>query len=273
MKLHFPVICITLLLALASHAQSNCPTAGNHERWGVKTSAEASPPIDVSLDTLIQLEKPLKEEAQAFRLGKRTGLIPESFNSTFEGKPISLKEGQIIRLEGWLHLVNYDSGDSDYHLQLTSDAAACPTDKSPGCVIVEIPFDACASESSEAKRWAFRASREMIDHKFVGLPAQQNLRKGATASDSDHKGDIPVKPRHVEVQGQLFFDTSHYPSDGNPGGGRGKSGCSALGVWEIHPVTAIVALDDQGNAVASSHSFMPKRIRKPLAELTRHPVR
>ncbi len=273
MKLYFPIIvCITLSLAPASHGGSLCPTAGNHERWAVKTSADPSAPIDVSIDTLLKLEVPSKAEAEAFRTGKSKGLIPESFNSTFEGKPISLKEGQIVRLEGWLHLANFDTGDSDYHLQLTSDAGACPSDKTPGCLIVEIPSDVCAADSSKAKRWAFLASRQMLDHKFAGLPAQKALNKGATASDSGHKGDIPVKPIHVEVQGQLFFDTSHYPTPGKPGGGRGKNGCSALGVWEIHPVTAIVVLDDGGNAVASSHSFMPQRLRKPLGELTRRPI-
>jgi len=254
---------------LESWGQGACPTAGNHERWDVKTSAVASAPVDVSIETLLQLQIPDKVESAAFRTGKRKGLIPESFTSVFEGRPISLKEGQIVRVEGWLHLVNFDTGDSDYHLQLTADSASCPSTKSPGCVIVEIPSDLCATDSSEAKMWAFRASRQWVDQKFAG----QQLQQGNTASDSGNGRDLRAVPLHVEVQGQLFFDTSHYPSATNPGGGRGKSGCKAAGVWEIHPITAIVELDGSGNAVASSHRFMPRRLRQPLTTLSRRATR
>jgi hypothetical protein len=75
MKLCFPItVGITLSLAPASHGASLCPTAGNHERWAVKTSADPSAAIDVSIDTLLKLEIPSKAEAGVFRTGKRKGL-------------------------------------------------------------------------------------------------------------------------------------------------------------------------------------------------------
>src|SRR5262249_23299500 len=88
---------------------------------------------------------------------------------------------------------------------------------------------------------------------------------GQTASDSGKQREILVKPIFVRVEGQLFFDTAHYPTATDPGGGRGKDGCHAATVWEIHPVTSITLVNADGTPQRSSDRFIPKRHRHPLS--------
>lgn len=43
------------------------------------------------------------------------------------------------------------------------------------------------------------------------------------------------RPPFVTVTGQLFYDDAHVGTEP-----RGKKGCKAESLWEIHPITAIV---------------------------------
>src|SRR5262249_25231046 len=156
----------------------------------------------VTLKQLMNIEVPPKSAASD--VTKKPGLL---LQGEFKTGGLSLKEGQMIQTTGWLHLANYDSGDSDYHLQLTDSQSGC----AGGCVIVEMPRDTCAAEPSEATRWHFLGSRNLVDVDFARVGAGQFAR-GRTASDTPKQGDIRAKPLFVKVEGQLFFDTHHYPS-------------------------------------------------------------
>jgi hypothetical protein len=128
----FWIASVLLFFAEAAAADNtSCPTGADHERWAVKTSASGQQPVTVTLAQLKNIEVPSKSAAHAAK--NSPGLLQGEFKT--DG--LSLKEGQIVRTKGWLHLVNHDSGDSDYHLQLTESPSGC----TGGCVIVEIPRD------------------------------------------------------------------------------------------------------------------------------------
>jgi len=252
---------MSLVFSLPARA-GDCPTEGNHKRWIAKTSAADQAPTDITLQTLVKLERPSKVLSNSIE--NKPGLLPGVFHADVGGTEVSLKEGQVVRVAGWLHLVNFDVGDSDFHIQLTDSPDPCGPG---GSAIVEIPLDTCASEPSQAKRWDFLGSRRFVEAHYAKVGA---LKSGQTRSDLSLHG--AAAPLHAEVQGQLFWDSHHYPTQADPGGGRGKDGCHANTVWEIHPVTGIVELDQAGKAIRSWNTFKPQRLRKPLNVVTRRPI-
>ena len=62
-------------------------------------------------------------------------------------------------------------------------------------------------------------------------------RAPARSSSSPTRGRS--RPSSTRRSVSASRSSSQYPTAADPGGGRGKSGCKAKGVWEIHPITAI----------------------------------
>jgi hypothetical protein len=95
-------------------------------------------------------------------------------------------------------------------------------DSQASCVIVEVPKDDPAFVASALLREHAKTVREFIRSKLL---------KGQEPSP---RGSVMQHPPFVEVTGQLFYDDAHVGDQP-----RGKKGCKAATLWELHPVTAI----------------------------------
>jgi len=141
-------------------------------------------------------------------------------DSTYQSKryppfpnPLGLREGSMVSLTGYLHLVAYEN-DGDYLIQIS----ASPTDGNNG-IIVKVPPE---SEGPAELHRYFAAVRRFV---------RDRLLRGKEPSSG---GNVMDHPPYVEVVGQLFLDDSHLK--GPP---RGKRKMKAATLWEIHPVVGI----------------------------------
>lgn len=194
------------------------------DRWRIKVSAENFISNDdakpVSLKKLLAL--PLLDKKYS------TGdfdsvLIPKKLNS--------LKEGDIISTEGYLHLVALEKAsdthrDGDYHIQITLHPQW--TDS---CFIVEIPYEEFAS--NDDLKPLFQKGRTFIRKRLL-----HDENKEPSTS-----GNVMQSEVYVKVTGQLFYDAIH-AKDMRKGKFRGKKGkmkkaMHSYTAWEIHPVTKI----------------------------------
>ncbi|MBI3568913.1 MAG: hypothetical protein HY084_12010 [Gemmatimonadetes bacterium] len=209
---------ILVLLAAASTsavAQKVSCAERACDRWSIKTSTvgdRVAVEQSATLDELIAYRAPDHAMDTGAKAAYQKKRLPGAVGSHGE------HEGTIIRVEGFLRLMQHDTGDSDYHLQLspTWDSTADSTD-----VIVEVPDPDLLPDGELKTRAA--AMRTWLDH----LAA-----KGAVSSG---KGNLLQRKTWVFVEGQLFFDHHHYPGCGQ----RGKQQRHAVTCWEIHPITAI----------------------------------
>jgi hypothetical protein len=202
------------------HAAQLLP--GQHERWPVKVGnllssipANAPPVGYASLAQLDMVPGVCKNDSRY-----QAALLPGTV------KHAGHKEGDVVRVQGWLQLVAHE-GDGDYHLQITQ--AKAPR-KAP-CVIVEIP-DPAQAPTPQLKT-AFANARARLD----------NL--GGHKLGVGEKRTLPT-PVLVEIEGQLFYDDAHVGKGGKPEP-RGKAVAvgaqePASTLWELHPVTAIKAV-------------------------------
>lgn len=186
------------------------------ERWGIKTSvppnANLEHPVLITFQDLATLPDPVahpKRNDKNFDAAR----FPAFENTR------GIKEGDIVAVQGWLHLVASEE-DGDYHAQISNS----PT-SGDDCVVVEIPIDDPRFVPSPELRAKLESVRHTID---------ADVLKGKKAGS----GGRVIKPAiHVEVAGQLFFDDSHVGD--KP---RGKKGMKAITLWELHPVTVITVL-------------------------------
>lgn len=186
-----------------------------HDRWSIKTSIETTGPhtkvITVPIDGL----------------ANRKNLDSPPDSKLFDGSRLpdntgGLQEGQIIQTVGYIHLVAFEEGDGDYHIQMNSKSTNDPSDLTP-CVIVEVPHpDAAGSPELSA---AYAKVRKFIRDTCFG---------------GDEPSGTVKNPVRVSVTGQLFFDLHHAKGAKDPGGGRGKQvkgqTMHATTIWEIHPI-------------------------------------
>ncbi len=194
-----------------------------HQRWPIKTAVTTNPDL---------LTPKVLNVADLAHFPAEPG-TPQEFDSTFipsQPQP-GLQEGQIVQVEGYIHLVAFEkTDDSDYHVQINDKATNAVSDLNP-CLIVEVPHPEAAATPDLADQFA--AARKLL-------------------RDNCFSGGVPTgtvtTPLHVRVTGQLFYDLSHSGSS-DPGGGRGKkvngTVMHATTIWEIHPVTKIELLDSQ----------------------------
>ncbi len=178
-------------------------------RWPIKTSVvdlEATP-HELTLDDLFKLPEAPGVKARDPRYADAR--IPPFDNAA------GVKEGDLITVTGWLHLVAFES-DGDYHMQISAD----PEDGN-NCLIVETPLNDKDYVKDSDLRQALQGVRDKVD---------QLMPKGVP-SDA---GTVLDKPVYVRVTGQLFYDDWHV----GQAKARGKKGMKAVNLWELHPVTA-----------------------------------
>jgi hypothetical protein len=200
-----------------------CALAGEDEpgtwRWPIKTTVPAAAdlehPRDVPLVSLLGLGVVPGVRANDPRYQAQR--IPaEAFDNV-----LGIKEGDIVRTTGWLHVVARKS-DGDYHIQI-----AVSQDNQVRCLIVEAPNPDPRFKVPADLQPIVAAVRDEIDKHLEG------------ASITGHRRVYKLRtPVHVIVTGQLFYDAAHVKADGSIES-RGDEGCHSPTLWELHPVTDI----------------------------------
>jgi hypothetical protein len=203
---------LVVLLAATLFAAAQAPMKPGVERWPVKTSlvagADTSHPKSIKFADLIQL-------AEAPGVKKNDARFQSDRIPAFDN-PLNVKEGDIVSVRAWLHIMATES-DGDYHIQVSGS-------RSDGnqCLIVEVP-------RPEQEYVASAELRPMFD--TVRSWAREKLLHDS-AKEPSTRGNCMEHPPYVEVTGQLFYDDSHV--NDQP---RGKRGQKAATLWELHPVT------------------------------------
>jgi hypothetical protein len=199
------VICASITLFTRAAVQPGV------ERWPIKTSlsaqADVTHPKVVGFIDLLGLEDAPGVTKNDARF--QSALIPGFDN------PLKLKEGDIVSVSGWLHLVAGES-DGDFHIQMSGSQSS-----GNRCLIVESPKPDPAFVSDPTVTALSTKVRKFIMDKVL---------LGQTPSSS---GTV-VEPVYVTVSGQLFYDDSHVGD-----APRGKKGMKAATLWELHPLTDI----------------------------------
>lgn len=216
-----------LLLVFKMHSQTGLDVESGVDRWEIKTTAENyesnSKSKHVSLKKLLTLPLLAKEYST------------DEYSNVLIPKMVgTLKEGDIIYTEGYLHLVALERAsdtkkDGDYHIQLTQNP-----EWSDSCFIVEIPYSEFVS-NKELKELCDK-NRKFIRERLL---KDENKEPGSS-------GNIMKSTVYVKVTGQLFYDAIHASqmrnSDPKKRKYRGKKGkekteMHSYTAWEIHPVT------------------------------------
>jgi hypothetical protein len=201
--------------ASQAHAQKASCAERTCDRWSIKTSTvgdRLAVEQAETLDELMAFRAPDHATDPGAKAAYQAKRLPGVVGSHGE------HEGSIVRVEGFLRLMQHDSGDSDYHLQLspTWSSNADSTD-----VIVEVPDPDLLPAGTLKTRAA--AMRTWLD----SLAEKGRVSSGA--------GNLLGRKTWVYVEGQVFFDHHHYPNCAS----RGKQQRHAATCWEIHPITAI----------------------------------
>lgn len=178
------------------------------ERWPVKTSiapdADVNQPTQITFDDLAQLADPLG-------VGKN--------DPRYQSKRIpNTREGEIVALRAWIQLVAGEK-DGDYHIQITKDERGFLD-----CLIVEVPNSDPRFTRDPNLQPLFQAVRQAVKTGYL-----QGREPSSTGSI--------LKPVLMQFTGQLFYDDAHVGDQP-----RGKKGCKALSLWEIHPIAKAEAV-------------------------------
>jgi hypothetical protein len=188
-------------------------------RWPIKTTVPAGAnlerPRDVPLVTLLALGTVPGVKGNDPRYQAQR--IPAEAFDNFLG----LKEGDIVRTTGWLHVVARKP-DGDYHIQI-----AVSQEDQVRCLIVEAPNPDPRFGVPADLQPIVAAVRDEIDRHLEGA--------SVTGWRRVYKLKTPV---YVTVTGQLFYDAAHVKADGSIES-RGDEGCHSPTLWELHPVTEI----------------------------------
>lgn len=207
------VLANTILLGSPVYG-AECSQKGNSDRRYVKTSVPAN--ADLGMATPFALDRFLQMPNPQINMETKQQLETTPVRLTLRGQ---LVEGKIVFTEGMLVHASCEADDGDYHLQL-----ALPSG-SGGCLIVEVPDP------------VFLAPRNPLRQISANVrQAVRNIYGGSKPNGAPPRSVI------IHVEGQLFFDAHHYSFNkprGGDGGGRGKAGCAAANLWEIHPITEL----------------------------------
>jgi hypothetical protein len=203
----------TLLIIIAFHYINYAQLQPGVERWSIKTSLpKQSKKKNLTLDQMLHLKNPVAHYSKTQNDAVR---FPQKVD-------FGLKEGDIVTVTGWLHLValensSKDHRDGDFHIQLRNSQ-----DWGDSCLIVEVPNpDTNFVKDSDL----LVSSKEVRD--FIKTKMLKGKEPGTA-------GNKMIHPCHVTIKGQLFFDATHLNS--TP---RGKRKMKSYTCWEIHPITSI----------------------------------
>jgi hypothetical protein len=187
------------------------------DRWSIKTSLlQKSKKKTLTINQLLNLKDPIKKyNSKAYDIAR----IPTKVD-------FGLKEGDIITVTGWLHLVALENDakhhrDGDYHIQIRNSSVWADS-----CLIVEVPNPAPQFVKDTVLSNACAKVRDLIRIKML-----KGKEPGTAGNKMTH-------PCHVTITGQLFFDAVHLGASLN-GTYRGKKGMKSYTCWEIHPITSI----------------------------------
>jgi hypothetical protein len=206
-------IILVLGLTLSSAAWArDCNFEKGEDRWSIKTSvpqgALTQNAQEVDLQSLIDSPNPTLSPKQKAAIAKRRWAGRLSVSDK-DGDNVSLKEGDMISVEGFLYRARCQK-DGDFHLEI-----GVTSNKGSHCLIVEVPDpDEIPDDVLKDRVVQVRQTLDSLD-------------KGI------FNGTAPPVP--VKIAGQFFVD-AHHISAGDPGGNRGTKHC-ATNVWEIHPIT------------------------------------
>jgi len=182
------------------------------ERWPIKTSVPPGADIttgkSVAYADLVKLDDPPGVQKNDHRY--QAARIPSFPNQ------LGVKEGDILNTTGWLHLVAGVS-DGDYHIQISDDP-----NSQASCLIVEVPNPDPQFVASPELRPHAEKVRDFIKTKLL------------RDQEPSPRGSVMQHLTHVTVTGQLFYDDAHVGDQP-----RGKKGCKAATLWELHPVSDI----------------------------------
>jgi hypothetical protein len=202
------------VLIAAALVAAQAPPHPGVMRWSIKTSIPAGAEIDhaksVKLADMLQFpEPPASINVTKNDSRFQSALIPSFPNS------LNLKEGDIVRVRGWLHIIAAED-DGDYHIQLSAS-------RSDGnqCLIVEAPRPETDFVTSTDLWPLLEAERSWARDKLLH---DVNKEPSSGGNCMDH-------PPYVEFTGQLFYDDSHVHDQP-----RGKKGQKAATLWELHPL-------------------------------------
>jgi hypothetical protein len=205
---------VLLLLSWTTGASGqNCGTERRPIKDSLPTGANLTQSKTVSLADLLKMPDP-QPKVHKNQAEFQKQRIPAFSN------PLNVKEGDIVTVTGWLHLVALEGNDTDYHIQISGSQ-----DSGEQCLIVEVPEPGCV-DSADLKP-KFQTIRDWVKKNLLRDPSKE----------PSSGGSVMQHPLFVRVTGQLFYDDSHVGDNprgkkqGKPGGG------AAATLWEIHPIT------------------------------------
>lgn len=198
MKKYLLIIAVFFTLSLIG-------LAVDHHRWPIKTiPSKRSNPRHLELDDIIKLSDPPGVQFNDSRYEKK--LIPIFSNS------LKVKEGDLVRVEGYFQLVALEKDDDEYHIQISGKRTS-----GDNCLIVEVPDPKNVEDESLKKK--YEKVRTFIREKIL---------KGKNPGTG---GNLIEGRAYVYITGQLFFDAAHSHNQI-----RGKKEMRSYTLWEIHPI-------------------------------------
>jgi hypothetical protein len=190
----------TLLLALTLLSYST-----DHHRWSIKCKPHKTTGAhSYKLGDIIKMPNPAELRMNDARYEKE--LIPAFSNA------LHLKEGDLIKVTGYMHLVALEANDDEYHVQLSTSETS-----GDNCFIVEVPDPKNVDDAGLKAQYT--KVRSFIRNKIL------------SGREPGHGGNVIGGRAYVTVTGQLFYDDAH-----NLKQVRGKKGMRSHCLWEIHPV-------------------------------------
>jgi hypothetical protein len=191
-------------------AQAPCSAVGKAQ-WTVKTEAPLPPLKAKAIASADFTALPAPASVTAGVKGAKS--TETRYPDKLEGK---YKEGELVRLTGWVRFIKLSSDDCDFHIQVTPDSVS--TD---GMIIVEIP-------QADAQHVTNGPLRAELDS------ARKNVESDLKLNKEPSKSGNKIGSAYMTFEGALFFDAPHYPNCDKRGVGMRASTC-----WEIHPVTKV----------------------------------
>lgn len=177
----------------------------DHHRWPIKTHPlHRTNPNKQKLLDIVNLGDPPGVTMNDSRYENE--IIPAFPNS------LHLKEGDYVRIEGYMHLVAYEDNDDEYHIQLSGTK-----ESGNNCLIVEVPHPKNVDDAGLKAN--YEAVRSFVREKILN------------GNEPSKGGNVIGGRAYVYVIGQLFYDDSHTHNQV-----RGKKGMRSNTLWEVHPI-------------------------------------
>ncbi|HEY0522248.1 MAG TPA: hypothetical protein VGD08_02580 [Stellaceae bacterium] len=211
---------ISIILLSILCPSATWPVASDAPRWRVRitvSSREAlNHPKPVAIEDLARLSAPPNVAKLDADYAKTR--IPAFPN------PYKLKEGDIVRMTGWVNSVAAEAGGA-YLLSLSPGQA-----QGGVCVLAEIPDPDRLSREAEN---VFASPDPAVKEATPLTPLYRDARRtvvGSLLEDAPPQDgkSVAIAPTAVSVVGQLFYAGEPLPT---------VAGCRSTAAWEIAPVT------------------------------------